>query len=255
MFTACSTMSLAETPPRSEARFSAALGKATLKSALSTAVAAVTLMSTILSAGSARALQIRLIADNDWALFAGTSTTINRLVVQNNTNWPSQNFAQNVSDPLPGETTWWFLAMNAGGTSDAFGSIGSIANFANAPGIQVSNPMQSYLTGYNDLVFGEPPSLLGGYNASLGDVQTALPNLTFGNVNRACNEVCTTFSSVSGGSSLSWGSSTQAVLYRFAMPVPGPLPALGAAAAFGFSRKLRKRIKATKAVGASVTAA
>ena len=26
-------------------------------------------------------------------------------------------------------------------------------------------------------------------------------------------------------------------------PVPGPLPALGAAAAFGFSRKLRKRIK------------
>ena len=27
-------------------------------------------------------------------------------------------------------------------------------------------------------------------------------------------------------------------------PVPGPLPALGAAAAFGFSRKLRQRIKA-----------
>jgi hypothetical protein len=27
------------------------------------------------------------------------------------------------------------------------------------------------------------------------------------------------------------------------VPVPGPLPALGAAAAFGFSRKLRKRIK------------
>ncbi len=28
-----------------------------------------------------------------------------------------------------------------------------------------------------------------------------------------------------------------------ASPVPGPLPALGAAACFGFSRKLRKRIK------------
>jgi hypothetical protein len=37
---------------------------------------------------------------------------------------------------------------------------------------------------------------------------------------------------------------------------PGPLPVFGAAAAFGFSRKLRKRIKATKGVGgASVTAA
>ena len=39
-----------------------------------------------------------------------------------------------------------------------------------------------------------------------------------------------------------------------ATPVPGPLPALGAAAAFGYSRTLRKRIKATKAVGASATA-
>ena len=37
-------------------------------------------------------------------------------------------------------------------------------------------------------------------------------------------------------------------------PAPGPLPALGAAAAFGFSRKLRKRIKVSKVVGASATA-
>jgi hypothetical protein len=36
-------------------------------------------------------------------------------------------------------------------------------------------------------------------------------------------------------------------------PVPGPLPALGAAAAFGFSRKLRKRIKlASGALGSSL---
>jgi hypothetical protein len=37
--------------------------------------------------------------------------------------------------------------------------------------------------------------------------------------------------------------------------VPGPIPALGAAAAFGFSRKLRQRIKVIKSVGASITAA
>jgi hypothetical protein len=36
-------------------------------------------------------------------------------------------------------------------------------------------------------------------------------------------------------------------------PVPGPLPVFGAAAAFGFSRKLRKRIKDSKAVGGSIT--
>jgi hypothetical protein len=35
----------------------------------------------------------------------------------------------------------------------------------------------------------------------------------------------------------------QATLYTAPTAAPGPLPALGAAAAFGFSRKLRKRIK------------
>jgi hypothetical protein len=37
--------------------------------------------------------------------------------------------------------------------------------------------------------------------------------------------------------------------------VPGPLPVLGAAAAFGFSRKLRKRINDSKAVGSAFPAA
>jgi hypothetical protein len=36
-------------------------------------------------------------------------------------------------------------------------------------------------------------------------------------------------------------------------PVPGPLPALGAAAAFGFSRKLRKRLKINKGSSATFT--
>ena len=45
----------------------------------------------------------------------------------------------------------------------------------------------------------------------------------------------------------------QATLYTPpAAPVPGPLPALGAAAAFGFSRKLRNRIKHVK--GANLSA-
>ncbi|MEY4806752.1 MAG: hypothetical protein RLZZ206_1141 [Cyanobacteriota bacterium] len=36
-----------------------------------------------------------------------------------------------------------------------------------------------------------------------------------------------------------------------ATTVPGPLPALGAAAAFGFSRKLRKRLKASRSVSST----
>jgi hypothetical protein len=39
------------------------------------------------------------------------------------------------------------------------------------------------------------------------------------------------------------------------IPTPGPLPLFGALAAFGASRKLRNRIKVSKAVGASFTAA
>jgi hypothetical protein len=39
------------------------------------------------------------------------------------------------------------------------------------------------------------------------------------------------------------------------VPVPGPLPLFGAAAAFGFSRKLWKRINDSKAVGSSFPAA
>ena len=37
------------------------------------------------------------------------------------------------------------------------------------------------------------------------------------------------------------------------VPAPGPLPLFGAITAFGFSRKLRKRIKDSKAVGGSIT--
>ena len=45
----------------------------------------------------------------------------------------------------------------------------------------------------------------------------------------------------------------QASLYTAPAPVPGPLPLFGAAAALGFSRKLRKRIKlAPAALGSSL---
>ena len=39
----------------------------------------------------------------------------------------------------------------------------------------------------------------------------------------------------------------------FVQPVPGPLPILGAAAAFGWSRKLRKRLKSSKSEVISTT--
>jgi len=48
--------------------------------------------------------------------------------------------------------------------------------------------------------------------------------------------------SVADQNSFTWAQATPLTLSSPAS-VPGPLPALGGAAAFGFSRKLRKRIK------------
>jgi hypothetical protein len=45
---------------------------------------------------------------------------------------------------------------------------------------------------------------------------------------------------------LSYNTGTTVKVNFTSIPAPGPLPVLGAAAAFGFSRKLRKRIKATR---------
>ena len=58
-------------------------------------------------------------------------------------------------------------------------------------------------------------------------------------------------SSVSGlTTTVTWA---KASLVAQPAPVPGPLPALGAAAAFGFSRQLRKRIKINKGSSATYT--
>jgi hypothetical protein len=53
----------------------------------------------------------------------------------------------------------------------------------------------------------------------------------------------------SGGRPLTWAKATP---YTSPAAVPGPLPALGAAAAYGFSRKLRKRIKCSTNTSASL---
>jgi hypothetical protein len=60
----------------------------------------------------------------------------------------------------------------------------------------------------------------------------------------------TNYNSFNPNASLTYARAT--VYNPPAAPVPGPLPALGAAAAFGFSRKLRKSIKrSTNAVSSS----
>jgi len=56
---------------------------------------------------------------------------------------------------------------------------------------------------------------------------------------------------VSGDQDFLWAKATLAS--PSAAPAPGPLPILGAAAAFGASRKLRRRMKAIKVVASTAT--
>jgi len=57
--------------------------------ALSVILSIVTL-SQVMAAPVIDPIDFQLLADNDFALFAGTSNSITRLVYQNNTNWESQ---------------------------------------------------------------------------------------------------------------------------------------------------------------------
>jgi hypothetical protein len=74
-----------------------------------------------------------------------------------------------------------------------------------------------------------------------------------GNPNICTVGVITWNGSTYGGTGVNASDSqTYAVATQILAPVPGPLPLFGAAAAFGFSRKLRKRIKlAPAALGSS----
>jgi hypothetical protein len=59
--------------------------------------------------------------------------------------------------------------------------------------------------------------------------------------------------SVGDQNSFTWAQATPLTLSSSALaPVPGPVPAIGAFAAFGFSRKLRKRIKLSSNTSASL---
>jgi hypothetical protein len=93
---------------------------------------------------------------------------------------------------------------------------------------------------------------------------TACPSQTFTNIPFPNSNILVGSVSITDGGILAGKPNlTDNFAFTFAaakllgnsVPVPGPLPLLGAAAAFGFSRKLRKRINISKAVDASTTAA
>ena len=137
-------------------------------------------------------------------------------------------------------TTSISLTLNTSGNSGATGvnsytllddsiELGSLFNYELLPNTEYS----LVLTASNNLnvrSMGQTYSELAGFdflnNTGTFNGSTLVPNIAVGG----------------------WQASTQANISTFgltigAVEVPGPLPVLGAAAAFGYSRRLRRRIQ------------
>ncbi|MCX5951453.1 MAG: hypothetical protein NT158_09965 [Cyanobacteria bacterium] len=195
-----------------------------------------------LSAGSAKALNIQIVVDNDFALFSGSSAGVNTLLYQNNDIWNSQGLLESIADAPATDNVYYLLAMGGGSPEEAFGTIGTF-NLTTALGVKVSNNLAGSLSGYN---LGAVTD--GSYTPSLGDVQAAFSTITFSAPPApGCSTVCNNFPGLSNGKSFLFDGGT-AVL--FAIPyggspaaVPGPLPILGVLSAFQMSRRIRRRIR------------
>lgn len=161
----------------------------------------------LLAGASSQSATIQIVADNDFALLTGTPTTVTRLVYQNNVVWNQQiTNASSFELSLQGaENTIYILAMGGGGQENVSGKINNV-DIATLSNIQVSSSVQTYLSGYNDTGVAN-----GTYSASLADVQTALPNLTWSAATTGTGTVI----SLSGFARGYPFADSTAVLYRF----------------------------------------
>lgn len=126
------------------------------------------------------------------------------------------NISKFATPPAPGVMPWWGSSTAAASFAAAVGSLLASPNFGNF------GPYFAYGLSIEPFPSNEP--VVDAYT-----YQTGTGNTIYTNGPQV------------GVFPYSWAQATAAP-----SSVPGPLPALGAAAAFGFSRKLRSRINASK---------
>ncbi len=205
------------------ARLRAALGKTALKAVFCTAVAA-----GVLGAGQAQALRV-FVDGQLWNVnfFDGTQGGPNAALFQTAAN---------------GGRMPWFTnnAASCGTTTNASGSDCLAVQFAKAVGTQLGaggpTPLRFVWSGMTTNQVGD--GVAGDPCTGSGCLRTG-QFVTFVSINN-----------------INMDTEPQAINARWAYAdlVPGPLPLFGVAAAFGFSRKLRKRINDSKAAGSSFPA-
>lgn len=269
-------MSLTEISPRSRARLRAAPGKATLKSAFGVAVAM-----GVLGAGQAQALTISLYNSFNF----GNSTYRTYLASQPIPWTTAYEYAIGVTTTgLTGPAlggAWNLVSINSAAENAAiFDEINITSLWNNPVGSLYIGPWIGLFQPNNNLEPAGGWRWVDGTLASYTNWSQGEPNngLTCSNdtgVNN-CDSVAAFFNTnvvpsdqwvdnsigpttffVNGYPVSNPGALpiNYAISFVVEQPsVPGPLPIFGALATFGFSRKLRQRIKASKTIrGASIT--
>jgi hypothetical protein len=135
----------------------------------------------VLCAGISRVLgqsfSMQIVADNDFAVFGGTSNSVTSLIYQNDFGWPDQlnNLSTLTFNLQPGETTFFLLGMGGGGNENISGTVNGVD--LTTINVAMSSDLSGNLTGYDPGTVAD-----GSYDASLSDVQAIFPFLTFGGI-------------------------------------------------------------------------
>jgi len=126
---------------------------------------------------NAATFSLEIVADNDFAVFTGTSSSINHLLYQNNERWSEQIPALSTLEfTLPsGDTVFYVLGMGGGGQENVSGLVNGV-DMTTISTLMSSN-LSSYLSGYSASLAAVEN---GTYTVSLTDVQTAFSSLTWG---------------------------------------------------------------------------
>lgn len=189
-------------------------------------IAAVIALSTA-GYANATSFTIEMIADNDFAIFGGTATSINDVLYQNGVDWYHQVPALSTMtfNLAPTDTTFYVLAMGGGGPEENISGKVNGVNITSIPVSESSN-IASYLNLYN---LGAVEA--GTYSANLSDVQTAFANATWSAP--TLNTTQTVIAAAGFGSGYSFATGT-AHLYRFdAFSVGVNVPEPAGVALFG----------------------
>lgn len=184
-----------------------------------------------LISGSANAFTISMVADNDFAIFGGTSTGINDVVYQNGVVWNSQiSSLSTLTFGLPAnDTTFYVLAMGGGGQENISGVINGVNITSTSVSVSMSQDIRNHLTGYNSSL-GAVTN--GTYTPTLADAQAAFANSVWSNPNLNTTDIV--ISQAGFGAGFHFDDST-AHLFRFAandvgvatVPEPASLALLG----------------------------